>query len=248
MATVVNPTETETGSWTMPKELAILPLRGNVAFPFAVLPLSVGIPRSVRLVEEALQHQSLVGLVAMKDASVSEPRPGEVFETGTVARIVRVMRTADAAMQVVVQGLGRFRVTRWLGEEPYLRARVESAPDRVQSDIQTEALLRSLRELGHEVVELSPNIPKEAAGLLESIEDPRQLTYLVAANAQLELAEAERILEMDSIEEKLQALIVHLSHEGASAPNAALSGRERARPACRHSPGRRFQIHEEKVG
>jgi ATP-dependent Lon protease len=211
MASIVNPIETE--GVTVPRDLPILPLRSTVAFPLAVLPLSVGIPRSVKLVEEALQHQSVIGLVAMKDSSIAEPQPGEVFETGTAARILRVVRTPDATMQVVVQGLNRFRVARWLGTEPYLRARVEPAPERSSTDVETEALLRTLRELGREVVELSPSIPKEAAGLLESITDPRQLTYLVAANAQLELAEAQRLLEMDSVEEKLRALVAHLSHE-----------------------------------
>jgi ATP-dependent Lon protease len=197
----------------IPKELPILPLRDGVAFPFSVLPLAVGIPRSVKLVEEAMQGDSLVGLVASRDSSVEEPAPGQVYETGTMARIVRVMRAQDGSMQVVVQGLERFRVLHWISPDQYLRARVAPAPETVETDVEVEALMASLRELGREVVELSPNIPNEAAKFLFSITDPRYLAYLVAANGQLDASEAQKVLEADSVKEKLRLLITHLGHQ-----------------------------------
>jgi ATP-dependent Lon protease len=198
---------------TIPKELPILPLRDGVAFPFSVLPLAVGIPRSVKLVEEAMQGDNLVGLVASRDSSVEEPAPGQVYETGTMARIVRVVRAQDGTMQVVVQGLERFRVVHWISPDQYLRARVAPAPETVESDVEVEALMASLRELGREVVELSPNVPNEAAKFLFTITDPRYLAYLVAANGQLDAADAQKVLEADSVKEKLRILITHLGHQ-----------------------------------
>ena len=212
MASFLRPKNNEQ-TVSIPKELPILPLRDTVAFPFSVIPLAVGIARSVKLVEDAMQADNLVGLVASKDATIEEPLPGQVHEVGTVARILRVVRGQDGTMQVVVQGLERFRVLHWIASEQYLRARITPAPEDVETDLEIEALMASLRELGREVVELSPNIPNEAARFLATITDPRYLAYLVAANGQLEPAEAQRVLEMDSVKEKLRALIAQLGHQ-----------------------------------
>jgi ATP-dependent Lon protease len=198
---------------SVPRELAILPLRDSVAFPFSVIPLTVGIPRSVKLVEEAMQGDSLVGLFASKDKSVEEPLPGQVHETGTMARILRVVRGQDGSMQVVVQGLERIRVLHWISSESYLRARVTSAAEAVETDVEIEALMANLKELGREIVQLSPNIPNEAAQFLATVTDPRYLAYLVAANSQLEAPDAQKLLEIDSMKEKLRALVMHLGHQ-----------------------------------
>jgi ATP-dependent Lon protease len=212
MANIFRPRNT-TQSENIPKELAILPLRNTVAFPFSMLPLSVGVERSVKLIEEAVQGNSLIGLVATKDPSIEEPLPGQVHETGTVARIVRTMRGSDGTLQIVVQGLERFRVSAWISPEQYLRARVEPAPERVESDLETEALMQSLRELGKEVVELSPNIPNEAASFLDTVSDPRFLAYLIASNSQMATEAAQKLLEFDSVKDKLRALVTHLQHQ-----------------------------------
>ncbi len=197
----------------IPKDLAILPLRSTVAFPYSVIPLAVGIPRSVKLVEEAVRDTSLIGLVAVKDANIEEPTPDQVYQIGTVARILRVIRSEDQAMQVLVQGLERFRVLHWHPSEPYLRARIASGEEKIERDLEMEALMRGMRDLAQEVIDLSPNLPKEAGSILGIVNDPRYLSYLVAANARLEVVEAQKILELDSVKEKLRALIAHLSHE-----------------------------------
>jgi ATP-dependent Lon protease len=197
----------------VPRELPILPLRGSVAFPFSVLPLAVGVPRSVKLVEEAMQGDSLVGLFSSKDASVEEPLPGQVHEVGTMARILRVVRGDDGTLQVVVQGLERIRVLHWIASESHLRARVAIAAEAVETDVEIEALMANLKQLGREVVRLSPNIPNEAAEFLDTVSDPRYLAYLVAANSQLEAPDAQKLLEIDSIREKLRALVMHLGHQ-----------------------------------
>ena len=191
MASFLRPKNNEQ-SVSVPKELPILPLRETVAFPFSVIPLSVGSARSAKLVEEAMEKDNLVGLTAAKDKDVEEPGPGQVYEVGTMARILRVVRGQDGVMQVVVQGLERFRVLHWLEPGPYLRARVTPAPEIIETDMETEALMTGLRDLGREVVELSPNIPNEAARFLATVTDPRYLSYLVAANGQLEPEEEQR--------------------------------------------------------
>jgi ATP-dependent Lon protease len=197
----------------MPHELPILPLRNTLAYPFSVLPLAVGIARSVKLIEDALQGNRLIGLVAMQDSTVEEPMPGQVYETGTLALIQRVARTPDNALQVVVQGVERFRVETWLDTRPYLRARIAMAPDMVETDVEMEALQRSLLTLAQEVVALSAHMPKEVANFLGQVKDPRYLAYLIAANARLEVPQGQQILEADSVKDKLRLLIAHLEHE-----------------------------------
>jgi ATP-dependent Lon protease len=197
----------------IPKEIPILPLRNTVVYPFSVVPLTVGIPRSVKLIEDALEGDRLVGLLAMKDPSVEEPQPEQVYEIGSVAKVYRVVKGPDSTMQVIVQGLERFRVEKWVGTDPYLRAQIGLISDVVEPGLELDALQRSLRELAQEIVSLSPNLPEEIGKLLDQVQDPRYLTYLVAANAQLKVGEGQKILEFDNIKDKLRALISHLTHE-----------------------------------
>ncbi len=196
----------------IPNELPILPLRNTLAYPHMVLPLAVGIPRSVKLIEDALQGDKLVGLVGMSDASIEEPTSDQVWTTGTVARIHRVIRT-DENMQVIAQGIERFRIAEWLEPNPYLRARITIAPDVAKHDLELDALERSLRELTREVVALSPHLPDEVNKFLAQVEDVRHLVYVVASNARLKKEEGQAVLEADDIGEKIRLLIRHLSRE-----------------------------------
>lgn len=198
---------------SIPNKLSILPLRDTIAFPFSILPLTVGIPRSVKLVEEALEGDRLIGLLAMKDSSIEEPQPGQMYEIGTVAKVHQVHRMPDKGLQVIVEGIERFRVKHWVGTEPYLRAEIILAPDEVEQGLELDALQRSLRDLAQEVIALSPSLPDEAGKLLNQVQDPRYLTYLVAANVRLQIADGQKILEMDHLKDKLRALISHLTHE-----------------------------------
>ena len=197
----------------VPAELPILPLRNTVAFPFTIIPLSVGISRSIKLIEDAQQGDHLVGLVAMKDPQVEEPLPGQVYEIGTIARIERVVKTPEQHLNVIVHCLERFKVQYWTSDQPYLKARIDLAGDLVEADVETNALQRSLLDLSREVVALSPNFPKEAGDFLAQIKNPRYLAYLVANYAGLEMAKAQEILAADGVKDKLRALIGHLARE-----------------------------------
>ncbi|MGD2270625.1 MAG: endopeptidase La [Desulfobacterales bacterium] len=197
----------------IPAELPILPLRNMVAFPYSVVPLAVGVPRSVKLIEDAMQADQFIGLVSMKYPEIEEPQPGQVYEVGTVAKVERVMRSPDNTLQVIVQGLERIKIDYWTADKPYLRARITLAPDVVEKDLEMEALQRSLRDLAKEVVKLSPNMPVEVTDFLNQIKDPLYLTYLVAGNAGLEIAKGQEVLETDSAKDKLRALIKYLSRE-----------------------------------
>ena len=119
----------------IPKEVAILPLRNVVAFPYTILPLTIGVPRSVQLIEDAQKGDRFIGLVSMKDPEIEEPAAGQVYETGTLARIERVIEMPDKNFQVMVRGLERIRIDHWLTETPYLQARIRLAPDVVEQGL-----------------------------------------------------------------------------------------------------------------
>ena len=197
----------------IPRDLPILPLRNLVVYPFNVVPLAVGIERSKKLIEDAIQDNRLIGLVSMKNPAIEEPLPGQTHEIGTLAKIERVLQTTDGNLQVIVQGLERFRIEYWLTDKPYLQAHIQPAPDVIEQDLEMDALQRSLRELTQAVVGLSPNMPKEAAELLAQVKDPRYLTYLVAGSLDLEIDKGQEILAADRVKDKIRLLISHLSHE-----------------------------------
>ncbi|MCU0584742.1 MAG: LON peptidase substrate-binding domain-containing protein, partial [Desulfobacterales bacterium] len=217
-----------------PAELPILPLRNTVALPYTILPLSVGVERSVALVEEAQKGDRLIGLVAMRFPEIEEPLPGQVHEVGTIARIERVAKSAEGTLNVIVHCLERFKVDFWTADKPYLKARIHVTPDASDLDLETVALQRSLLEVAQEVVALSPNYPKEAGEFLAQIKDPRYLVYLVANYAGLEMAAAQEILEAGDLKTKLRALIAHLSREkevlslGRKIQSEAREGMEKA--------------------
>jgi ATP-dependent Lon protease len=205
-------TKNEHAVW-IPHDLPILPLRNTVAYPFSVLPLMVGVPRSIRLVEEAVKRDSIVGLVASRDGSVEEPQPGQTYEVGTAVKIERVTKSSGNSLEVLVRGLERFRIEYWQATDPFLKARVILAPDVVGEGVELDALLRSLREVAKEVFSLSAELPKEVGIFLDQVKDPRYLVYLLAGSAGLGVEKGQKLLEQTSLKDKLHNLISHFSQE-----------------------------------
>ncbi len=197
----------------LPREISILPLRNTVAYPYSVLPLIVGVRRSVKLIETAAEGDGIIGLVTSKDGAIEEPNPGQTYEVGTLAKIERVVQESGDTLQVVVRGLERFRIDHWCDSAPFLRAHAVQATESATEDVETDALKRSLQELTEEIIELSPNLPKEMGKFFHHIEDPGQLIYTAAATVNLDVKKGQTLLEMDGIKEKLRMLVEHLSRE-----------------------------------
>ncbi len=197
----------------VPEEVSILPLRNTVAFPYIVMPLAVGIPRSVKLIEDAEKDGRVIGLVAMTDPSVEVPDPSQVHSVGTAAIIHRVMHADDGTLTVFIQGLERFRVVEWTAQEPYLRARIEIAPDGVEESVVEEALRRNLLDITTRLAELIPQFPDEAVRFIQQLTDSRLLVYLIASNMRIDMEEAQQLLELDQLAAKMTFLIKVLTRE-----------------------------------
>ncbi|HEX4515238.1 MAG TPA: LON peptidase substrate-binding domain-containing protein, partial [Polyangiaceae bacterium] len=127
--------------------LPILPLRNSVVFPASVVPINVGRMRSVRLVEELeSQERAVVAIVSQRDGEVDEPGWGDVYDVGTVARVVKVIRLGPSNYSVVLHGLARLRIQGIAGLEPYMRAKIKRIPEDLERDVELDALGASLRE------------------------------------------------------------------------------------------------------
>ena len=206
----------ELGDMTIPTELAILPLRGVVVYPMMWLPLTVGQERSIRLVDEALvelAEKRFIGLFTSKNVEVEEPSPGEIHELGTVAIVHRMLKAPDGTIRLIVQGIERIRVKRYLQEEPYLRAEIEVVPDVEDGSLEQEALMRTAQELFRRLISLVPHMPEELETAAINATDARQLAYLIAASVRMEPQQAQQILELDPVREKLVQLNQFLNKE-----------------------------------
>jgi len=218
----------------MPTELPILPLKNTVVFPLTVLPLLVTKPRSVRLVDDAVVADRMVGLVALRDPDVEDPGPDDIYRMGTLAVIHRLARAPDGTLHIVVQGLERIRITEFTQEDPYMRARVEAAPEVVEENVELEALQRSTVDLFRRLVDLAAYLPEEMVSGALQVDDPRQLAYFVATSTRMDMEVRQEILAMDNVADKLRRLIAVLSREvevlelGKKIQTDAQSGMEKA--------------------
>ncbi len=197
----------------LPEQLPILPLRGLVVYPQTVVPLTVGQPRSIRLIDDAVSDQRMIGLVTSKDPELEAPGPEHLYSVGTVATIHRLFRAPDGTIRLLVQGLGRFTVDEFTNTEPYLQAKITPRPEVTETGLEVEALARNARDQFEHIAEMIPSIPREVAASISAITDPLQTVYTIANFQRMDLKEAQAILELDSISDKLRRLVSILTRE-----------------------------------
>lgn len=196
-----------------PEVLPILPLRGVVVYPHTAVPLTVGQPRSIKLVDEVVAGDKLVGLVAARDPELETPGPNDLYRVGTIAIVHRLLRAPDGTVRLLVQGVERFRWIEFVAEEPYLKARTEPAPENVEEGLEIDALARNARDQFQEITQMIPSFPEELAGSITAVEEPLQTAYTIANYQRIDLKDAQEILEIDSGIEKLKKLVGLLVRE-----------------------------------
>lgn len=198
----------------IPSQLPILPLRGLVVYPETAVPLSIGQPRSIRLVDDVLSADDrLIGLVTSKDPQNENPGPEDLYRVGTVASVHRLFRAPDGTIRLLVQGITRFEIKKFVEEEPYLKAKIQLSPVKVERDLEIDALTRQARDQFAEITNLVPSVPRELVDAVISLDDPLQVVYTVANFQRLELNKAQELLELNSVSEKLHKLVNFLTRE-----------------------------------
>ncbi len=191
---------------SIPEELAILPLRNVVVYPLTFQALNVGQPRSITLVDDATVAKQMIGLVTSRDPDLEEPGPDDVYGVGVAAAIHRMIKSPDGTIRLLVQGVERIHVEEWTSTTPYLRARVKPLPDTVEESLEVEALMRNAVDLLRRLVSLVSQMPDDLLMAAVNLDDPRQLVYFITTNVRIELADAQAILELDSVRDKLLRL------------------------------------------
>ncbi|KYP15055.1 endopeptidase La [Flavihumibacter sp. CACIAM 22H1] len=198
----------------LPDDLPILPLRNTVLFPGVVLPITVGRDKSIKAVNDAYKHEKLVGVVAQKDSNVEDPVPTDLESVGTVAKIVKLIKMPDGGTTVIIQGKRRFRLDSFTSEDPYFRAKVSLLEDvAAPVDDNFAAYIANIKDLATQIIQLSPNIPSEAAIILKNIENPAFLIHFVSSNLNTELNEKQKILQSGEIGERADILMQLLQRE-----------------------------------
>ncbi len=201
------------GDFGIPDALPILPLRDAVVFPLTAVPLAVGQPRSVRLVDDVMRGNRLLALVAQRDAKADPATPDDLHRVGTVGMIHQLARVPDGSVRLMVQGIERIRLLDWIGTEPYLVARIEVARDQTVQTAEVDALRRAVLDIFRRLVTVSPELPDDLAVAAENVTDPRHVVYFVASVVALDMAARQELLEMDPITAKLRRLVDLLQRE-----------------------------------
>ena len=202
-----------TDNVVVPDALPVLPLRDAVVLPLTMVPLAVGQPRSVRLVDDVMRGNRLVALVAQPDPKVEASALGDLYRVGTVGMIHQLMRAPDGSIRLMVQGVERIRLLDLVGTEPYLVARVEVSREPTVADTETDALRLAVVDVFRRVVGASPELPDELATAAESLAEPLRLAYFVATVVPLDLAARQALLELDPVPAKLRRLVDLLQKE-----------------------------------
>ena len=198
----------------VPDNLPILPLKNTVLFPGVVVPITVGRYRSLALVKEAYDSDKTIGVVAQKAESIENPGADDLYEYGTVAQILKLIKMPDGSKSIVIQGKSIFKTDVMLQEEPFFRAAVSPVAQEMNiTDVELDAAIRSVKDTATKIVNLSPNIPSEAAIAINNISSPTFLLNFISSNLQIKLAEKQELLEISNFSDRLDKVMEHLNKE-----------------------------------
>ncbi len=198
----------------LPEQLPILPLFDTVLFPKMVLPLVVMQEESVQLIDEAMSNNRIIGLLVSKTPPGEENSSTEnLYSIGTSALILKMAKTEDNKSQILVQGLGRFKIKTYLEDKPYLMGKLEHLLEKETDDTQTEALMTNIINLFTKVVELSPALPQEISAMAKSIQEPGILSNMVTSSINASVEEKQTVLEIDDVKKRLKNVTRLINHQ-----------------------------------
>jgi len=198
----------------IPDIVPVLPLRNTVLFPGVVLPITVGREKSLKLIKDVYKKNRIVGTISQKDPKNEDPGPGDLYSTGTVAQVLKILEMPDGTTSVIIQGKKRFHLQDIVSDKPFMLARIEVLED-IKSDNADEmnAIVGSLKDLSMKIIKLSSNIPPEATFAVKNIESPVFLINFLSSNNDMELKEKQKLLELNDLKLRGIRLLEYLSKE-----------------------------------
>jgi ATP-dependent Lon protease len=195
-------------------ELPVLPIRNAVLFPGAVAPFDVGREKSVALVEDVDNLPSpVIAIFAQKDPSTDDPGADDLHTVGCAARVLKALKHSSGNYSLILQGLTRIRMEDVTQGAPYLKAKVKRLEETGLDDDEAEALSMSLRDIAKQVIQLMPELPREAGSLIDSIQAPGALADLVAANLDAPVEEKAGLLETVDVKERIRKVLRLLTRQ-----------------------------------
>lgn len=199
----------------LPPTLPILPLRNTVLFPGVVIPITAGRDKSIRLINDSNKGSKVIGVVSQKEGSIEDPEGKDIYTTGTVARILRVLKMPDGNTTIIIQGKKRFDIDQVITEEPYITATVKGLAEvKPVNDIdEFTAIIESIKDLALQIIKESPNIPSEASFAIKNIESNSFLVNFVSSNMNLSVAEKQKLLEINDLKERALATLKYMNLE-----------------------------------
>jgi ATP-dependent Lon protease len=196
----------------LPAELSILPIKNTVLFPGVVIPITVGRQKSIKLVKKAYQGGKIIGVIAQKNPQAEEPSVEDIYRTGTVARIIKMLVLPDGNTTIIIQGKNRFTIKEFVQEEPFLTARVELQVEPLlnANGKEAKALVGSLKDAATKILKLNPEIPQEAQVALDNISSMSFLVHFLSSNLNVEVSEKQKILETQNITDRATLLLQYM--------------------------------------
>jgi len=207
-------TKTTTPETNYPHDLPVVPLREAVVFPKLVVPLGVGREKSVAAINAAMaEERHLIVLVAQRDAEIDDVQPEQIYNVGTVAEIVRLLRIPDGSAQIIVQGAQRVKITGYQPESRFFRVTFEPIEEELGDPVEREAQLRNVKALFERYVDNGGSILPELAMTAKNTDDPSHFSDLVASSPDLTLEQRQHLLETRNVIERLRFLGVFLAKQ-----------------------------------
>jgi len=196
------------------EELPVLPIRNAVLFPGAVAPFDVGREKSVALVEDVHNLQNpVIAIFAQRDPSTDDPSADDLYPVGCAARVLKALKHSSGNYSLILQGLTRIRFEGTTQSSPFMRARVARIETPNTEDVEAEALAMSLRDVAKQVIQLMPELPREAGSLIDSIQAPGALADLVAANLDAPVEEKAQLIETVEVKERIRKVLKLLTRQ-----------------------------------
>lgn len=199
---------------TFGEVMPVMPLKNTILFPGVIIPITVGRDKSMKAITRSNEQDKFIAVLTQKDSRTENPGFADLYQTGTVARIVKMLKMPDGSQTVILQGRKRFTVDHALREEPYLEAKISlRAYQASERKLEYDAMIKAIQEQSRRIVELSPQIPNEAQLLLRNIDNDRFLLNFISSNINISIEQKQALLENDDLFKKAESLLVHLSHE-----------------------------------
>ncbi len=200
---------------SVPETLPILPLRNTVLFPGVVIPITAGRDKSIELINDANKSDKIIGVVAQRNESVEQPGLKDIYQTGVVAQILRVLKMPDGNTTVIIQGKKRFEITELIQEKPYLKAKVTEAVEEreVGDKKEFDAIIDSIKDQALEVIKENPMLPSEASFAIKNIQSSSFIVNFIASNMDLSVKQKQVILEKDHLRERALLTLKNLNKE-----------------------------------